>query len=63
MLPGLPVRKGSIMENRNETVLESVEQLNEYLREHGDGRTVISIVLELAGEKIGEGSGTDGARA
>ena len=51
------------MENRNETVLESVEQLNEYLREHGDGRTVISIVLELAGEKIGEGSGTDGARA
>ena len=49
------------MENKNETVITSVEQLNDYLKEHGDGRTVVSIVLELAGEKTGEGGDTNGA--
>lgn len=42
-------------------VFTSVEQFNEYLNEHDDGRTVISIILELAGENTGERSGTNDA--
>ena len=43
------------MEGKNEVVLTSVEQLNEYLNEMGDDKTIISIVLELAGEEVKEG--------
>ena len=35
-------------------------KLNEYLRKNGDGKTVISIVLELTGTNIEEGSVTSG---
>lgn len=45
---------------RPEVVLTSVEELNEYLRKNGDGKTVISIVLELTGTNIEEGSVTSG---
>ena len=34
-----------------EVVLTSVEQLNEYLHKTADEKSVISIVLELAGTK------------
>ena len=44
---------------RPEVVLTSVEELNEY-RKNGDGKTVISIVLELTGTNIEEGSVTSG---
>lgn len=43
------------MEGKNEVVLTSVEQLNEYLKKMGDDKTIISIVLELAGEEVKEG--------
>ena len=33
-----------------EVLLTSVEQLNEYLHERADDKSVISIVLELAGD-------------
>lgn len=48
------------MEDKNEVVLTSVEQFKEYLKEHGDDRTIISIVLELAGSKPQEGGETHG---
>ena len=47
-----------INEVRSEVTLTSVAELNEYLRENGDGKTVISIVLELTGTDIEEGSVT-----
>ena len=50
------------MEDKNEVVLTSVEQFKEYLKEHGDDKTIISIVLELADKEPREG-GTDGKRA
>lgn len=43
------------MEEKKEVVLTSVEQLNEYLNEMSDDKSIISIVLELAGEEIKEG--------
>lgn len=49
------------MENRNEAVITSVEQLNDYLKEYGDGCTIISIVLETAGEQTKKGGGINGA--
>ena len=53
-------RKGQDMEEK-ETVLTSVEQLNEYLRENADDKSVISIVLEITGEvKEEEGGEMDG---
>lgn len=55
-LPG----KENHMKEKHGVVLTSVEQLNEYLKENADGRTVISIILELAGEKMGEGGGENG---
>ena len=48
------------MEDKNEVVLTSVEQFKEYLKEHGDDRTIISIVLELAGKEPQEGGETNG---
>lgn len=48
------------MEDKNEVVLTSVEQFKEYLKEHGDDKTIISIVLELADKEPREGGGTDG---
>ncbi len=42
-----------------EVTLTSAEQLNEYLREHSDDKTIISVVLELAGEEPVEGGDTD----
>ena len=38
-----------------EIVLTSVEQLNEYLNNSADERSVISIVLELSGNNEPEG--------
>ena len=53
-------RKGQDMEEK-ETVLTSVEQLNEYLRENADDKSVISIVLEITGKvKEEEGGEADG---
>ena len=47
-----------------EVVLTSVEQLNEYLHKTADEKSVISIVLELAGTKTAdpdkEGGEADG---
>ena len=37
-----------------EVVLTSVEQLNEYLHKTADEKSVISIVLELAGTKTAD---------
>ena len=51
----LPER--SLMGEKKELVLTSVEELNEYLRENGDGETIVSIVLELTGTDKKEGSG------
>lgn len=53
------------MEEKKETVLTSVEQLNEYLKENGDEKTVISIVLELTGTDIAKSgvSGMEGGAA
>ena len=48
ILPG----KDNDMEEK-EVVLESVEQFQEYLRENADDKSIVSVVLELAG------SGTD----
>ena len=48
ILPG----KDSDMEEK-EVVLESVEQFQEYLKENADDKSIVSVVLELAG------SGTD----
>ena len=48
------------MEDKNEVVLTSVEQFKEYPKEHGDDKTIISIVLELADKEPKEGGGTDG---
>lgn len=45
---------------RSEVTLTSVEELNEYLRENGDGKTVISIVLELTGTDIEEDGAASG---
>lgn len=45
---------------RSEVTLTSVEELNEYLRENGDGKTVISIVLELTGTDIKEDGAANG---
>ncbi len=54
--------KGALMENRNEVVITSVEQLNDYLREHGGGGTIISIILESAGEQTKKGGDANGTR-
>lgn len=35
------------MEERKETILTGVEELKEYLRENGDEKTVINVILEL----------------
>ena len=44
-----------------EVLLTSVEQLNEYLNNSADERSVISIVLELSGnEMTGDESGIKG---
>lgn len=64
----IPVRlpgKDRFMEEKKETVLTSVEQLNEYLKENGDEKTVISIVLELTGTDIAKSgvSGMEGGAA
>ena len=48
------------MEENKEILLTSAEELNEYLKKTGDDRTVISIVLELAGNEATEGGDTDG---
>ena len=48
------------MEDKNEVVLTSVEQFKEYLKEHGDDKTIISIVLELADKEPREGGDLDG---
>ena len=48
------------MEDKKEVVLTSVEQFKEYLKEHGDEKTIISIVLELAEKKPKEGGETNG---
>lgn len=61
MQPGLLFGKEKFMENRNEAVITSVEQLNDYLKEYGDGGTIISIVLEPAGEQTKKGGGVNGA--
>ena len=45
--------KDSHMEEK-EVVLTSVEQLNEYLHKTADEKSVISIVLELAGTKTAD---------
>ena len=42
-----------------EVVLTSEEQLEKYLQKHGDGKTVISIVLEFAGGRA-EGGAVNG---
>ena len=44
ILPG----KDSDMEEK-EVVLESVEQFQEYLKENADDKSIVSVVLELAG--------------
>ena len=41
-------RKDSDMEEK-EVVLESVEQFQEYLKENADDKSIVSVVLELAG--------------
>ena len=44
-----------------EVVLTSVEQFEEYLKNTADDKTVISVVLELAGEDANkEGGEADG---
>lgn len=48
------------MEDKNEVVLTSVEQFKEYLKEHGDDKTIISIVLELVDKEPREGGDLDG---
>ena len=44
LLPG----KDNDMEEK-EVVLESVEQFQEYLRDNADDKSIVSVVLELAG--------------
>ena len=48
-------RKDNDMEEK-EVVLESVEQFQEYLRENADDKSIVSVVLELAGS----GADTEG---
>lgn len=48
------------MGKKKELVLNSVEELNEYLREKGNGRTVISVILELAENQKKKGGREDG---
>ena len=52
--------KDKYMEEK-EVVLTSVEQFEEYLKNTADDKTVISVVLELAGEDADkEGGEADG---
>ena len=44
-----------------EVVLESVEQFEEYLRKNADDKSIVSVVLELAGNGTDtEGGDTNG---
>lgn len=48
------------MEERKEVVLTSVEQLNKYLNENGDDKSIISVVLELTGGDLEDGGESNG---
>ena len=44
-----------------EVVLENVEQFGEYLKKNADDRSIVSVVLELAGKDTdAEGGDQDG---
>ena len=52
--------KESDMEEK-EVVIESVEQFGEYLKNNADDKSIVSVVLELAGEdKEAEGGDQNG---